>query len=147
MAVCLAVLLVVAATFMAQPPAAAARCQQKAHSPSTSPAAAAIAGAAAGGGGDAAALPSPAALEFLRQRCNPGPTIMEEKYVGYCYDSLLPVAGTFNGSRLRVVGAAVEVLVGNFRSLLAELRRLETSTSGVGGAGYKRVHRPRRGDV
>jgi hypothetical protein len=62
---------------------------------------------------------------------------MEEKYVGYCYDSLLPRAGSFNGSRLRVVGAAVEVLVANFRSLLAELRRLKSTSGGGGGAAYK----------
>ncbi|KAG0528603.1 hypothetical protein BDA96_05G025700 [Sorghum bicolor] len=69
-----------------------------------------------------AAAASPAAAEFLQGRCSP--SVMPKVIARHCYDSLLPEAGSFNGSSIRVIGAATELMVANFRSLLAELRKL-----------------------
>ncbi|XP_066337803.1 uncharacterized protein [Miscanthus floridulus] len=103
--------------------------------------AAAAAAATAPGSAQAAAAgpaptnsppPSPAAVEFLQGRCSPG--VMPEVIARHCYDSLLPQTGTFNGSCIRVIGAATELMVANFRSFLAELRQLNSTKQ---GAGYK----------
>jgi pectinesterase len=66
-----------------------------------------------------AAAPSSAAEVFLRSRC--GTT----RNSTVCYDTLLPFAGTFNGSQVRIFTAASSIAFAQLHSFLVELQHLQ----------------------